>query len=301
MTQSQDKPLLGFTLMLAFCLLIPMADALAKLLGPHLSVGQMVTLRFLFQAGLLIPVCLILGKPFRMRRIDLIFVAIRAMLHITGIALMVTALLYLPIADAVAIAFVMPFIMLLLGHFILHEEVGWRRLIACAVGFVGTLLVIQPAFQDVGWPALFPLGVAFVFAAYMLVSRQIGSTVDPIGGQAVSALIGLTVLIPASLFLPGPSFTWAPIGQGLWLMVIGMGIAGTLGHLLMAWALKYAPASTLAPMQYLEIPIATLVGYLVFNDLPGPLASLGIAITIASGLYVIQREHATQKRAASPE
>lgn len=301
MTSHQDKPLVGIALMLAFCVLAPVADALAKLLGPHLSIGQLVTLRFLFQAGLLIPICWGLGRSMRMSRRDLGLVTLRALLHILGIGLMVSALLYLPIADAVAIAFVMPFIMLLLGHFVLHEEVGLRRLLACAVGFIGTLLVVQPAFQDVGWPALLPLGVAFVFAAYMLVSRQIAATVDPIGGQAVSAVLALIVLIPASVLVTGPSFEWQPLDTSLWLLTIGMGAAGTLGHLVMTWAVKYAPASTLAPMQYLEIPIATLVGYLVFRDLPGPLASLGIAITIGSGLYVIHREHATSKQAKAAQ
>jgi drug/metabolite transporter (DMT)-like permease len=75
----------------------------------------------------------------------------------TGIALMFASLRYLPLADAVAIAFVMPFIMLLLGWFYLGEEVGPRRLGACAVGFIGTLMVVQPSFAEVGWPALLPL------------------------------------------------------------------------------------------------------------------------------------------------
>jgi hypothetical protein len=70
---------------------------------------------------------------------------------------MFASLRYLPLADAVAIAFVMPFIMLLLGWFYLGEEVGPRRFGACIVGFIGTLMVVQPSFAEVGWPALLPL------------------------------------------------------------------------------------------------------------------------------------------------
>jgi drug/metabolite transporter (DMT)-like permease len=69
-----------------------------------------------------------------------------------------------------------------------------------------------------------------------------------------------------------------------------IGILGTFAHLLMTWSLRFAPSATLAPMQYLEIPVATIIGYLIFRDWPNGLAQIGIAITIASGLYIIFRE-----------
>jgi len=98
---------------------------------------------------------------------------------------MFSALRYLPLADALAIAFVMPFIMLILGHFFMGEEVGRQRMAACAVGFVGTLLVIQPNFVDVGAAALLPLGVAVVFALFMMVTRRVARALDPIRLQAM--------------------------------------------------------------------------------------------------------------------
>lgn len=281
--------------MLGFCVLAPLGDALAKLLGAHLAVGQLVTLRFAFQAAILVPLTLAAGRAWRMPTDILWLVALRTGFHIAGIGCMFTALLYLPIADAIAIAFVMPFIMLLLGHWFLGEEVGSRRIAACAVGFLGTLLVVQPAFEEVGWPALLPVAVAFLFAGFMLVTRRIAGVTDPIGMQAVSALMALAVLVPALALIPGRALAWvAPSAEGWWL-VAAMGLAGTLAHLLMTWSLRYAPAATLAPMQYLEIPVATLVGWLIFSEWPNPLAACGIAITMASGLYVILRERAIAK------
>ena len=70
--------------------------------------------------------------------------------------------------------------LLLLGKYVLGEQVGPRRLIACVVGFIGTLLVIQPSFAQVGAPALLPLIVAVVFALFMLVTRQIAKETDPV-------------------------------------------------------------------------------------------------------------------------
>ena len=74
-----------------------------------------------------------------------------------------------------------------------------------------------------------------------------------------------------------------------------IGIVGTLAHLVMTWSLRFAPSATLAPMQYLEIPVATVIGFLVFEDFPNGMAAIGIVITILAGLYVIYREHATSK------
>jgi drug/metabolite transporter (DMT)-like permease len=293
-----DRPLLGIALMLGFCLLAPVADALAKLLGPHLAVGQLVALRFAIQALVLVPVTLVGGRAWRLAPSLLAWVALRTLLHIAGIATMFTAFLYLPLADAIAIAYVMPFILLLFGHLMLGEEVGLRRLGACAVGFVGTLLVIQPAFREVGAAALLPLAVAVIFALFMLVTRRIAAQTDPLGMQAVSAVMAVILLAPVlALAPPGIAMlAWQQPPAALWGLILAMGLAGTLAHLLLTWSLRYAPASTLAPMQYLEIPIAAAVGLVVFGDLPGPLAALGIVITVGAGLYIVLRERAIAQR-----
>ncbi|MCB1403545.1 MAG: EamA/RhaT family transporter, partial [Rhodobacteraceae bacterium] len=69
-----------------------------------------------------------------------------------------------------------------------------------------------------------------------------------------------------------------------------VGVFGTIGHLLLTWSLRFAPSATVAPMQYLEIPVATFVGWAVFGDLPNGLAALGIAVTMGAGLYILMRE-----------
>ncbi|MCE8525878.1 DMT family transporter [Ruegeria pomeroyi] len=297
-----DRPLLGIVLMLGFCVLAPMGDALAKLLGGTMPTMQLLLVRFAIQAVVLIPLVQATGRPWQLRGRLLRLTALRTALHITGIWAMFTALRYLPLADAIAIAFVMPFIMLLLGKYVLGEEVGPRRLGACIVGFVGTLLVIQPSFAEVGLPALLPLLVAVVFALFMLVTRQLAKDTDPIALQAVSGVMASLVLAPVMLLghLSGvEALTFvAPSGETIWLL-LSIGLLGTAAHLLMTWSLRYAPSATLAPMQYLEIPVATAIGWLIFRDLPNGLAALGILITMAAGLYVILREQATARSAAT--
>jgi drug/metabolite transporter (DMT)-like permease len=296
MSQSQtDRPLLGIVLMLGFCVMIPFSDALAKLLGGVFPLLQLILIRFGAQAGLLLPLALMRGAVIFPSARVVRLAAARTLLQIGGIGMMFSALRFLPLADAVAIAFVMPFIMLILGHYVLKEEVGPRRMAACAVGFAGTLMVVQPSFAAVGWPALLPLGVAVIFALFMLVTRQIAKEIDPIALQGLGGIIGLPILLPL-LLLPEfggtpPLVGWiAPPDAGaLWLLV-ALGLTGTFGHLLMTWSLRFAPSATLAPMQYLEIPVAALVGLAIFGEFPNGLALLGIGITIASGLYIVLRE-----------
>ena len=143
---TKDNPLVGILLMLGFCILAPLGDAVAKLLGPSIPVGQLLLVRFATQALILMPLVWLTGRTWRMTARLLWLTCLRTVLHILGIGAMYSALQYLPLADAIAIAFVMPFLTLLLGKFILHEEVGSRRLLACTVGFIGTLMVVQPSF-----------------------------------------------------------------------------------------------------------------------------------------------------------
>nr|AFI78750.1 permease [uncultured bacterium ws406H10] len=293
-----DRPLLGILLMLGFCVLAPLGDSIAKILGDTIPLGQLLVVRFAAQTVLLLPIVWLSGGTLHMSRRVFLLTIVRTLLHIVGIGGMFTALRFLPLADAIAIAFVMPFIMLLLGKYVLGEVVGPRRLAACVVGFIGTLLVIQPSFAAVGPPALLPLLVAVIFALFMLVTRQVARETGPIALQAVSGVVATVLfsvlyLAAGRLDLPGLSLV-TPTSSEITLLA-AIGVLGTLAHLLMTWSLRFAPSATLAPMQYLEIPFATLIGWLVFRDFPNGLAAIGITITMGSGLYVVYREHAAQR------
>lgn len=301
---TQDKPLLGISLMLGFCIVAPMGDAVAKLLGQSMPLGQLLLVRFALQVLLLWPLVWLTGCTWRVSGVVLWLTLLRAFMHLCGIGAMFTALQYLPLADAVAIAFVMPFIMLLMGHYILNETVGHRRFTACLVGFLGTLMVVQPSFAEVGWPALLPILVALIFSSFMLITRRIAKEVDPIGSQAVSGLMAVGLMAPVLLIFGQGDFAPLQIvtpDNREWGLLLAIGCFGTLAHLLMTWSLRYAPSATVAPMQYLEIPVATLIGFLIFQEWPNGLAAAGICITLAAGLYVVMQERANAAREKEPE
>lgn len=304
MTQP-DRILPGVALMLGFCIAAPLIDVASKLAAQGVPVGMIVLVRGAVQAALMLPVVLAMRQPLALDRRDLGLALLRAFFLVASTYCFVAAVRVMPIADALAIAFVEPFVILLIGRFAMAEEVGPRRLVACAVGFLGSLLVIQPSFAAFGPVALFPLGTAVSFALYMLVTRALSRSLHPVPMQFHTAL--LAALICAPLLVIGtatgePSTTFV-LPQGIfWLWVFCVGLASTVSHMAITYALKFAPSSTLAPLHYLEIVTATLFGYLVFDNFPNALTLSGIAVIVTSGLYVIHRERVTARarRLTSP-
>lgn len=296
-----DRPLIGILFMLGFCVFAPMGDAAAKSIGLVTPLLVLLLARYLTQWLMPLPLILITGRKLRMTSQVARVIVIRSAVHIVGTAAMFAAYRYLPLADALAIAFVYPFIMLLMGWAILKEKVGSRRLSACTVGFIGTLLIVQPSFAAVGPPALLPLLVAFLFASLVLLTRQIAKDYDPISLQSVSGLTSALMLMAlwaaaSGTGLPDLQLISPTVGQAAILLMVG--VFGTLAHLGMSYAVRFAPSTTLAPMQYVELPVATAIGWAVFGELPNGMAAAGITITVLAGLAVILLEHRAIARAA---
>ncbi len=291
---STDRILPGIALMLAFCALAPMIDLSAKLAaGTGLPVAQITAARFAVQAALMVPVAIAMGTALGLPPGTRGLTILRALFLIGSTYSFVAAVAVMPIADALAIAFVEPFLLLLAGWALFGERVGPRRILACAVGFVGALLVIQPSLAAFGLVALWPLATAAFFAAYMLVTRTLSARVHPVAMQVHTAVAGTVICVPIlalgaaadlSLFAPV-----APTGLG-WVWLLGVGVAATVSHMAITLALRFAPSATLAPLHYLEILGAVALGWAVFGDFPTPLTWTGIAVISASGLYIIHRE-----------
>lgn len=293
MSPTADRPVAGILLMLGFCVVAPLTDGLAKLLGAGLPLMMVVGARLSVQALLLTPLVLAQGGTLRMSRRVLGLMALRTLLQVSAVSVMFLSLRFLPLADAIAIAYVMPFITLLAGAALLGESVGWRRITACAVGFGGTLMVMQPALDEVGPVAALPLLVAVLFSAYLLLTRRVSRDLGALEMQSANGLIGIAVLGP--LLVAGTLLGWGEMALALpdprqALLLLGVGVLGSLAHLLITAALRLAPAATLAPMQYLEIPCAALIGLLMFGDFPDGLALAGVGVVVGAGVYIILRE-----------
>lgn len=300
---SKDRTLFGILLMVGFSLIAPLMDSFAKLIGDAVAVGQIAATRFAVQSALLLPLAVLMGWLHRPGGSEVGLHLARSMLLMVATAFFFTAVRYMPIADAIAIFFVEPFILTLLGGWLLGEQVGPRRYIACAAGFGGALLIIQPSFQELGAVAFLPLVTALCFAFYMILTRRMATRMHPIALQVYTGLAALVIAVPV---------LWAFNDSGVapldpvWpepselKLLAALGIVATLSHVCISFALSLAPASVLAPLQYIEIVGATFFGFYIFGDLPDGLTFVGIALIVGSGLYVFVRERSLQRRPVPP-
>ncbi len=300
---STDRILPGVALMIAFCALAPLLDVSSKLAAQTLPVGQIVAARFVVQAVLMLPIVWWMGLEWGMSRRMAGLVVLRAVFLIVSTYCFVAAVTVMPIADALAIAFVEPFILLILGSILFGDEVGPRRITASVVGFGGALLVIQPSIAAFGWVAVFPLGTAFAFAFYMLITRSMSRGMHPVAMQLHTAIAGSAMILPLVWLLDGgpiASIGWADPTGIEWLWLFGVGFWASISHMCMTYALKFAPSATLAPLHYLEIVMAVALGYAIFGDFPNLMTWAGIIVISASGLYIIHRERVGLRARVSP-
>jgi len=294
---------LGLLFMVISVLISPVIDIFAKLAIASMPAAEITFARFLFQVVFLLPIVLTRRTLFDLTWRKTGLHALRGGLLVITMLAFITTLKVMEVADAIAIFFVEPIILTILGSIFLKETIGWRRYTACGAGFLGAMLVIQPSMQEVGLIALLPVVSAFTLAIFLLVTRMVAQNEDPWSMQFHAGLWG--ALFTGLLLAAGARNTWplfAPVmpESTAMLYLFGVGVAATVSGILGVYAYRSAPASTLAPLQYLEIVSATIFGWLVFDHLPDALKWLGIAIIIGSGLYIIWRERRIDKTASVP-
>lgn len=216
--------------------------------------------------------------------------ATRTVLGMTGMALNFLTFLLLPLAEATVLLFTVPLFATILSAAVLKEPVGKHRWGAVLLGFAGVLVVVQP-----GGSALSPQGVIIGLCAATAVSavsitlRQIGKT-----ESAATTVFWFTLLstIPLSLAMPWIGRTHD--GETMALLAV-LGLAGGLAQLALTLSLRLAPVSVVLPMDYSNLIWSALIGWLVFAALPSSALWFGAPLIIASGLYIVYREHRLQR------
>ena len=217
---------------------------------------------------------------------------VRGAIFVLNSFIFVTVLRYLPLADLMALLFLSPVLVTLMAPYLLGEQVGWRRYLAVAVGFGGTLLIVNRAGDPAEiWPMLLALVVP-VFGSYRdIVTRQLARTDPP---DATMLVTTCCLLVASAVTLP---FAWVmPDAAGLGLLVV-TGLLLGLGMYLQVYAFTLGEAAVVAPFRYFILLWATIYGFLLFGDIPGARTLVGAAIIVASGLYIFFRE-ARHKRPA---
>ena len=292
-TNSADARITTGILQLCFAmLLVPVLDVFAKLLGRTLDPVQVTFMRFVMQILLLTPF-VVWGRLWTIPKGTLGMQFARGVLLAIATACFFAALQHLPLAEAITIYFVQPLLLTAISALFLGETIRLRRIMAIAIGLIGVIVILQPSLALFGWPALLPLITALAMACYVALTRRLAGHVHPyqmqmMVGFSATVTLGFALLIGPVFDIPWTGFIWPTKQQLMW--VAYMGLAATIGHVFIVWAAGNAPASVLAPFQYLEIVTATLLGYLVFNDVPANSTILGSTIIIGSGIYLFHRE-----------
>ncbi|HXF54557.1 MAG TPA: DMT family transporter [Hyphomicrobiaceae bacterium] len=266
-------------------------DAAGKYLASVMGVPvmQIMWLRFLGQFALillLVPAFGILSAKglFITRRPGLQLIRSLMMAATTGFNFV--ALKYLRLDQTISIIFLTPLVVALLAGPFLGEWVGWRRAVAILVGFAGILLVVRPGFADVHPAVLYSFAAMLAYAVFSLLTRHLVAYDPPLVTLFYSMFVGTLLPIPFVLD------QWvAPPSALAWLLLLSLGILGGTGHYLYILAHRLAPASTVGPFIYLQAVSMTALGYIIFADVPDVWTIAGLCVVIASGIYLIHREH----------
>jgi S-adenosylmethionine uptake transporter len=278
-------------MMIIAMLMLPGIDAIAKWLSGSVSSGQVTWSRFFFQIIFMFPLLLKTRGPWLTPALALH--AVRGSLIAFATLFFFSGLAYLPLADAIAIFFIEPLLVTLLSALFFGEAIHWRRISAISLGFIGALIIIRPTFSQVGYAALYPVGAAFCFSFYIVLTRKLVRHEDPIRLQFFAGIFGCLVMSIAlgygtSVDIAILAATWPSTNH--WLLLGGLGLIATGCHLLVTYAYRLASIGILAPFQYVEIIGATVLGLIIFNEFPDAVTWVGVSIIVGSGMYVFHRE-----------
>jgi drug/metabolite transporter (DMT)-like permease len=220
---------------------------------------------------------------------------LRGVLLVGSSLFFMTALSHLPLADATALNYTTPTIVIILAIVFLNERLTPARLAFVVAGLAGMLMIVQPGAEIFKGTSLFALGSAGCYAVYQITTRMVADE-DPRVSLFYPALVGTLLM----------TFVWPWFGSRIdvawtdvaWLA--GIGVLGTIGHFLLILAFQRAPASALTPFTYIQVVFATLIGWLAYGDFPGALTLAGMALIAGSGLLLTWHE---RRRAliAAPE
>ena len=277
--QQVDRVLLGLVLMAAAMFVIPLRDGIAKHMTDALPVFTIAWGTYVAAAIVVVPIAMRLHGREALLPAGLKSQTARTFLLVGSMTVFFISIRTVPLANAISAYFVAPFVAAALAPFVLLERLTLPIICAVVGGFIGVIIVLRPDGNfdaNILWAVL----AGILFAFYMLATRLAARQAPPMAALAYQALLGALVLTPFAL--------WSGVGEissylGLFAAV---GVLQSLSHGLSIAAFRFAPAGILAPLVYLEIVAAVLVGFVVFGDWPEAHTWLGIAVILCAGALV---------------
>lgn len=284
----------GIALMVAAVVIFALLDGLAKYVMQTLPPPVAVFFRYLVALVLSMAIIERTHRPAIIISRHPGWQIVRGLMLLASTYLNFAAITYLQLAQTAAISFTIPLWVCALSVPLLGEQVGLRRWAAVLAGFLGVLVIMRPGTMSFHWAMFMSLGAAFCGSIYNIATRKVGGR-----DRAETSLFYVGLVGSAVAVLPLPWHWQMPHGIE-WPILLAMGLSGGFGHFLLIQAHRLAPASTLAPFVYTQIVWMSLIGFIIFRDVPDLWTIIGAAMVIASGLFVFAGERSPKRDAGSP-
>lgn len=278
-----DRASLGISITVIGGLCFAIQDAGIKWLTAEIAVLQVLFLRSLFGIVFLSASTFFTGERISLQVDRPWLLATRTGINILSWVLFFYGLKYLPLATAVALFFSFPLFLAIISVPLLGETVGIRRILAIIVGFIGVLLITNPA-AGFSIPVLLMLGAALGWAIVAGLTRILGEK------ENTSTMLFYTLAGFVIVLLVPQYWIWSAVELNDYLLITGVAFFGVIAQFAVTKAYTIASPSLIAPFEYTALIWSAGLGYLVWNDIPDAYAISGAVLIIGSGVYIIHRE-----------
>lgn len=267
-------------------------DTCMKYLSAEMPLFQAVFLRGLGTAVLLAVIAWRMGVlHLRLSRHDRVLVVIRSLAEAASAYFFFNALFNMPLANVTAIMQALPLTVTLAAAVFLREQVGWRRMLAICIGFIGVLLIVRPGSEGFTIYSVSALVAVAVVTGRDLVTKRISAQVPSV---TVAFAAALGVMLFAGLGSLGETWVMpSPVGMGA---LGGAAVFIVMGYLCVVMAMRVGELGFVSPFRYSGLVWAFVFGYLVFSEVPDLLTVAGSALIVATGMFSLYREHRARRR-----
>lgn len=287
----------GALLMMGSMAAFTVNDAFMKSLGGNVPLFQLVFLRGLCVTVLLFILCMALGQlRTGFSRLDWTLIAVRGVCEVVTAYLFITALFNMPIANVSAILQALPLTVSLAAGVFLGEALGWRRLTAILIGFIGVLLIVQPGGTGFNSYALWALAAVGVITIRDLAARKMSRDVPSVMAALVAGIMVTIAAGVASMLI-----TWVPVTAMAGGQILAAAVFIIGGYVFSVSAMRVGDISAVAPFRYTSLLVALVIGVVFFGEFPNRLALIGAGIVVVTGLFTLYREGRLRKKARAAE
>lgn len=282
MSDSSSRQATGIALMTAAMVSIPLVDGIAKYLTAAHSPLYVGWARYAVAGLIVLPIAFLRNGRQIFPTERLASHLLRTFFLVLSMTLYFLALARIPLATAISAFFIGPIVAVVLSIFVLKERMTWPKIASLTLGFIGALVILRPG-AALNPGILLAFGAGLCFGLYLIATRWASQSSDPIKTLAFQCVIGTLLLTPQAI-ATWSTPQWSEVG-----FFLSLGLFSAFSHMMSIAAFRFAEASLLAPLVYLELIGAALIGYYAFGEIPDAYTIIGAGFIIAAGLILLKR------------